>query len=220
MKLIRNGCLFFLFFLLFVFRGSVDAFLISYLKEPAFDSSLEVSYKNLLEEHEMLEHTLKIHDMNYETPIYSKLIYRNPFAFYESLFILKGEEEGILKNAAVLNEKGLIGTIESVENHKSEVRLLTSLESVISVKVRDVYGIMKTNPFHECWIENLSYHVPLEKEDPIWTSGLTEVPGNILVGVVEEIQKDELGLIQRVKVKLAADFNNIHYVTVLLKGEL
>lgn len=218
MKLVRNMGIFFLFLLLFLVRGSLDAYFISWLKEPSFNTSLEVSYQNLKEEYDHLAQAYQLDGSFLEQQFFSKAIYRNPFAFYDSVFLLKGEEDGILLHGAVMDENGFLGVIEEVEEHKSMVRLLTSRDAVTSVKVRDTYGIMKTNDRQECWIENLTKDVFLEENDEVWTSGLTDVVGNIFVGTVEEIQTDELGLIQRVKVKLATNFHDISYVMILQKG--
>lgn len=216
MKRFLDSFIFLLFLLVFLFQDIIASWIIPNLKEPQIDQSLQITYQNLLENYQKLSKENQIPEEK-ENRIYSKVMYRDPLEFFDIITIYKGKEEGVKEQSAVLNQDGLLGIVIKTSNHLSKVRLLTNQDTSISVKIKDSYGILQANNQKECWIHNLTKEIEIEIGDKITTSGLTEIPGNILVGTVEEIQKDELGLIQSVKVKKASDLNEIVYVTILQK---
>lgn len=219
MKQLQNTSIFLFFLIIFLFQNNIESFKILNIKEPIRDNTTQILYQNALEDLKKMEKSFQIDFPEDTTKIYSKMLYRDPFNFFDQITILKGENDQIKTNAAVVNEQGLIGTVFQIEKNKSHVRLLTNSNSVVSVKIKDFYGIMNTNQNKECWIENLTKESKLEIEDEVVTSGLTDIPANILVGTIEEIQTDELGLTKKAKVKINADLNDISYVTILRKGE-
>ena len=97
--------------------------------------------------------------------------------------------------------------------------MLTNTQTHLSVKVGDSYGILTTNDRKENWVKNLTKETKLEVGNEIYTSGLTEVPGGILIGVVEQIDEDDLGLTIAVKIKRNASIDNLNYVTILTKEQ-
>lgn len=218
MKKWQNVSILLFFILCFLIRGSIDHFLISYIKTPEVDETLKVENETLKEQIKDLEKELEMKSL-FEKKIYSKVLYRSPYEFTNSLTILKGTEEEVKENMAVISGPNLIGIIEAVETHRSKVKLLTNEESAISVKINDTYGVMKTNKKGECWIENLSKNAKIAKEESVLTSGLTKIPANIPVGKVEEVQLDSLGFTQKVKVSLHANMEKINYVTLLGKED-
>jgi len=219
MKRTRDLNLFFLFLLLFLFRSSIDNILIYALKNPSQDESLEITYQNQLETLKAMEKEFQIESKLEESKIYSKALYIDPFHLFETMTILKGTDQNIEENMAVLKDNNLIGITSKINKTTSMVNLLLKPNQSLSVQIKGAYGIMMTNNQKECWIEDINKNVELEVGDEIKTSGLTSIPANIKVGNIEELHKDELGLTWKLKVKLAADFQNISYVTLLKKGD-
>ena len=215
MKQFQNTAIFLLFFILFLFKDSWVNIGIQNQKEPQTDESIRISYQNLLEKYQEINKYLELNSETEETRIHSKLLFRDPFDFFGIITIEKGSLDGISQNAAVISTEGLLGKVISTSDHTSKVELLTNSEMTLSVKCKDTYGILETNQKKELWIRNLTKETEVEIKTIITTSGLTEIPGNIVVGTVEEVQKDELGLIQSIKVKPAANFHDIQYVSIL-----
>lgn len=220
MKKLNNSFVFIFFLFLILFRSSIDEFLISLLKEPDNDQTLQISYQNIQEELKSLQESYQIPYEGTEKRIYSKMIYRNPYTFLNEITILKGSKDNLKENMAVINNQGFLGTITTLNDHSSIVTLLTNPKSTLSIKIKDTYGIMTTNNNLECWIENISKDVNIIEGDIIKTSGLTNIPANIPVGKVERVEKDQLGLIQKIKVSLSADFNQISYVVISFKEDI
>ncbi len=125
--------------------------------------------------------------------VISKIIRRNMYSFYDLFTILKGTKEGIKVGDAVINEQGLIGIINKVYDNYSEVKLISSPSSKISVKINNSYGILvyQDNKFQ---VLNLKLNEEIRKGDLVYTSGLTNIKDGILVGKVKKVTKDKLEL--------------------------
>lgn len=212
----QNMGIFFFFLLCLLLKSNFEALLIERLTLPNTDKNLEITNQNLKTELKNLETAFELEEKK-ENTIYSRVLFRDPYKFFDTITILKGEEDGIHKNVAVLNGKNLIGLIEKTNKHDSIVTLLSNETSKVSVKIKDAYGIMTTNKNRECWIKNLSKTVEVEKGNLVTTSGLTNYPAEIMVGTVEEIKMNDLGLVQEIKVAIAADLNEINYITIMEK---
>ena len=127
---------------------------------------------------------------------------------------------------AVITKDGLVGKISKVYSNSAEVKLITSDDSnykvSVSIKINDGESIAILNGYD---IENnlvkvvgVNKNSNVQVGDNVLTSGLGGVfPGGIYIGKVEKIESDKYNLSNNVYIKTTQDFNNIHYVTVLIE---
>jgi len=169
--------------------------------------------KGVYEEYQDLLKITRLEPLNYKL-IYSKILNRNMYQFYDKITIDTGSKGNVAKGDLVINEKGVIGIIETSDNNSSEVMLLTNKDINMSVKIKNAYGIL-TSSNNEVLIRNIKLNEEINVGDEIYTSGLTSIPADILIGTVSEVNTDSLGLEYILKVKLASDINHIRYVGVL-----
>lgn len=179
------------------------------LMSSMYDEKLAY-YQN---EYEEMQKLLNIEVLDYQA-IYSKVILRDIYAFYDEITIGKGSYDGVSKGDLVVNEKGVIGLVKSVNNHISIVELLTNSNIELSVKINQSYGIL-TSVDNEIIVKNVKLDDEIKVGDFVTTSGLTSVPGEILVGKVSEIKTDTLGLEYILEVDAVAYLQDISYVAVL-----
>ncbi len=179
------------------------------LMSSIYDEKLTY-YQN---EYEEMQKLLSIEVLDYQA-IYSKVILRDIYAFYDEITIGKGSYDGVSKGDLVVNEKGVIGLVKSVNNHTSIVELLTNSNIELSVKINQSYGIL-TSVDNEIIVKNVKLDDEIKVGDFVTTSGLTSVPGEILVGKVSEIKTDTLGLEYILEVDAVAYLQDISYVAVL-----
>ncbi len=125
--------------------------------------------------------------------IYSKVIMREIGEFYDKITINKGIKEGIKKGDLVINENGVVGIIKNSKNHYSEVSLITSKETNLSVKIRDSYGILSSKD-NKLYVKNIKIEGEISEGDEVVTSGLTSIPEGIKIGKVSNVTKDHLEL--------------------------
>lgn len=198
-------------YLLFLCQDHLLGFLdnIDNLMSSIYDEKLAY-YQN---EYEEMQKLLNIEVLDYQA-IYSKVILRDIYAFYDEITIGKGSYDGVSKGDLVVNEKGVIGLVKSVNNHTSIVELLTNSNIELSVKINQSYGIL-TSVDNEIIVKNVKLDDEIKVGDFVTTSGLTSVPGEILVGKVSEIKTDTLGLEYILEVDAVAYLQDISYVAVL-----
>lgn len=192
----------------------------SYLIQKNVNESLEKELqelKGLLE----LNRTLT----EYET-VNATILSRNRAYWFNNITIDKGRKDGIKEDMAVITKDGLIGKISKVYSNSSEIKLITSDDTnykvSVSVKVNDSESIAILNGYdiknNLIKITGVNKNTNIEKGTEVLTSGLGGVfPGGIYIGTVEKVESDKYDLSNVLYVKTKQDFNNIHYVTVLIE---
>ena len=158
--------------------------------------------------------------------IFSTITSRNVDYWFYTVTIDKGRKDGISKDMIVINENGLVGRILEVHNHSSIVKLISANDSYNKIAVdiiseEDTYkGVISgydtdTNSILVTCIRSTS---KVKVGDTIETNGIgTLFPNGIIVGTVEKIISDDLGISKVLKVKSNVNFENIRYVAVLKK---
>ena len=211
MKNYLRYILFLIIFLLFIFQDNIYGLL--YKNNPEILKCNIIkgeSNKKLQELENLLD--IKINDYNY---VISKVIYRNIYSFNNELTISKGKNYGIKKKYAVVNDLGLVGIINNSYNNYSKVQLLTNKNTEISVRINNSYGILKRSK-DIFYVDNITNSEIINIGDLVYTSGIGNLPGDILIGKVSSIKIDKLGIEQILLINPVVDFNNINYVMVIL----
>ncbi len=144
----------------------------------------------------------------------SKVMYRDIYDYNNYITIYKGSNDNIEKNMAVINEYGLVGIIDKVNKNNSIVKLITNIDSNVSVKINDNFGILKVNN-GKLIVSDISNYNDININDKIYTSGLGNIPGDLYVGVVSDISLNNTNIEKIITVKSDVDFNNIKYIAVI-----
>lgn len=172
----------------------------------------ELENKNIINEYNELLNLVNLHKDNYNL-VYSKIIKREIYEFNDKVTILKGSKDNIKKGDIVINEYGLVGIINKVNNNSSEVSLITNNDTNISVKVGESYGILYSKD-NKLKIKNMKIEGVIKEGDEVITSGLTNIPEGIKIGKVSNIKKDELELEYILDIE-GISLHNLKYVGVL-----
>ncbi|MBQ9834683.1 MAG: rod shape-determining protein MreC [Bacilli bacterium] len=182
-------------------------------KTEIINEVYNLNLQNILSDYQDLlkVNDLKIVNNNY---ILSKVNYRNINDFWQYITINKGAKDNVLEKRAVVNNIGLVGIIDKVDNYSSRVMLITNSKINISVKINNSYGILTANN-NTLYLENVTDDVNVKIGDKVYTSGLTEIPENILVGTIKKIKQDDLELQKIFELIPAVTIKNIDYVAIL-----
>ena len=173
----------------------------------SYCDSLESEYNELLEINEFnIASNLNL--------IISKVYLRNIYNFTSTLTIYKGSNLGISEGMAVINDKGLIGVIDSASSDTSVVKLITNNSSNISVRINDSYGTLKMLD-NKLVVKDLTADALISIGDSIYTSGLGDLPKDIYVGKVVDVTLNNTEIEKIIEVIPAVDLNNINYVLVV-----
>lgn len=180
---------------------------------------LTVSYEKKIDtleraiaNYEKSTNALKIYEgSNY---IISRIAIRDIYDFYN--FAILSTDSLVKKGNAVINEKGLVGLIESANKTTAKVNFLTGGVKV-SVKIGDVYGMLGEYDTKEKTfvVHNINNYQPIEVDAKVVTSGLQELDGDLPIGKV--VKTEVVGVEKKVYVKPYVDFDDLNYLMVINK---
>ena len=134
--------------------------------------------------------------------------------------INKGETDGIRPEMGVIGGNGIVGIVYKTSSHYALVLSVLNSKSSISCKIKrtEYLGLLKWDggSSHYALLTDVPRHSEFLLGDTVVTSGYSAVfPGNIPVGIVEEISDSEDALSYILKVKLFTDFARLNDVRVI-----
>ena len=192
--------------------------------------SLNAENIELRKQLESMKKELKIeYTINDYEFLNATVINRNITHWYNTITIDKGTHNGVENDMVVVNSQGLIGRVISTTTFTSEVRLITTSDTInkISVTISDgknkVNGLIKNYNYNTGYweVEGVSNTEKVSNDAYVYTSGLGGIfPSGILIGKVAYITTDEYDLAKIIDVSPIADFNDINYVAVLKRKEI
>ena len=212
-KKYKDYILLLIIFLLFIFSGNINRFLIAI--NPNLDTkNIELNYDKYLKEE--LDNIKKINNIEFNDNLdlqVSRVKYRNVYEYSDTLTIYKGFKNNIFVNDIVLNNDGLIGIVTKTYDYYSVVTLITNKSSNISVKINDAIGILKTIN-NTLVVTNINNYEKVNVDDEIYTSGLGNLPDNIYIGKVKSINLNNTEIEKVVEVNINDRLEKLDYVFI------
>ncbi len=160
---------------------------------------------------------LKINEIDFNTNLnvsISRILYRDIYDYHNYITIYKGSNDNLEEGMVVINESGLVGVVTKVNKNNSIVRLITSVDSNISVKINEYSGILKVSN-GSLIVSDLSNYDNINVGDKIYTSGIGNLIGDIYIGEVREITLNNTNIEKIITVTPAVDFDNLKYIAVI-----
>lgn len=212
-KKYKDYILLLIVFLLFIFSGSINRFLIAI--NPNLDTkNIELNYDKYLKEE--LDNIKKINNIEFNNDLnlqVSRVKYRNVYEYSDTLTIYKGFKNNVFVNDVVLNNDGLIGIVTKTYDYYSIVTLITNKSSNISVKINDAIGILKTIN-NTLVVTNINNYEKVNVDDEIYTSGLGNLPDNIYIGKVKSINLNNTEIEKVVEVNINDRLEKLDYLFI------
>lgn len=212
-KKYKDYILLLIIFLLFIFSGSINRFLIAI--NPNLDTkNIELNYDKYLKDE--LDNIKKINNIEFNDDLdlqVSRVKYRNVYEYSDTLTIYKGFKNNVFVNDVVLNNDGLIGIVTKTYDYYSIVTLITNKNSNISVKINDAIGILKTIN-NTLVVTNINNYEKVNVDDEIYTSGLGNLPDNIYIGKVKSINLNNTEIEKVVEVNIKDRLEKIDYLFI------
>ena len=187
---------------------------------------LEVQLNDLKKDNEKMKEALKLQDtLNDYTLVNATVIARNPDTWRDIVTINKGSNDGLTPQMSVMSDNGLVGKVLDVNPTSARVALLSNndntlvrVAAMIQGEKESIYGTL-TGFDHEKNIlimSQIQATQEIKVGDKVVTSGLGGVsPSSLYIGTVEEVAMDRFGFYKEVRIKPAADTNDVRYVTVV-----
>jgi len=208
---------------------------IIYYPVKALDKDIELSNEVMnginSEKLKELEELKKINNLSDTLTDYKKVtgvvIERNKMYWFNTITINKGKSDGIKENMAVVSGNGLIGRINKVGSHTSEIKLITTNDTnhKISVMLKTkndiLYGILSgyNKDKNVLEITSINKNIDIDDNTSVYTSGMGGIfPSGILIGNVSNIINDKYDVSKIIEVTPSSDINNTKFVNVLIRN--
>lgn len=212
-KKYKDYILLLIIFLLFIFSGSINRFLIA-INSNLDTKNIELNYDKYLKDE--LDNIKKINNIEFNDDLdlqVSRVKYRNVYEYSDTLTIYKGFKNNVFVNDVVLNNDGLIGIVTKTYDYYSIVTLITNKNSNISVKINDAIGILKTIN-NTLVVTNINNYEKVNVDDEIYTSGLGNLPDNIYIGKVKSINLNNTEIEKVVEVNINDRLEKLDYLFI------
>jgi len=142
----------------------------------------------------------------------------------DELSINKGSDDGILEDMPVINQQQvLFGKVFEVYKNFSRITLISNKNSVVNVKIQQadtitpkIDGVVKGKGGFEVFLDLVPIDETINKGDVLVTSSLEGTfPKDLLVGRIDEVEKNDQNPHQQAKVKpfLDVSTDNLFVIT-------
>jgi rod shape-determining protein MreC len=135
-----------------------------------------------------------------------------------SVYLDKGENDGLKKDMAVITADGVVGKILQVYPHTAQVLLINDQTSGLGAIVERLRQqcIVKGSPAGETMLENIMADEDVQPGDSVITTGGDGIfPKGLPVGQVVKVSHSDLFL--RIHMRPAADLSRLEEVLVITK---
>ena len=128
----------------------------------------------------------------------------------------KGEQDGVVKGAAVIVPEGVVGRVFSASAHAARVLLVSDRNSGVDAIVQRsrVRGIVQGRE-SDCELKYVKRGADVEIGDTVVTSGLDSIfPKGVLIGEVVQVARRAQGLFQNIAIEPRVAFERLEEVLV------
>ena len=182
--------------------------------------------EELRRENTLLRRQLRFAERATRKLIPARVLARDISGWWQTVRIDHGGHPDVAPNQAVTTSEGLAGKILEVSGRTAEVLLISDPACRVAVEIGDrgAFGILSGQGLSWrghvlCRLELINKNIPIERSDPVYTSGLGGIfPKGILVGYIEEVTMDENGLHQRATVRPRANLSDLRVVFVITES--
>jgi rod shape-determining protein MreC len=146
-------------------------------------------------------------------------VYRNNYHNLNNILLLnKGKNQGVYKEMAVVNSKGIIGITDNVSANYARVQSILNSNSKINAKLKNSFHfgtlVWDGQDYNIVQLEDMPRQANVNVGDTIITGGKSTIfPEGILIGTVQKINAQRNN--NSIDIKLFNDMSNIGYVYVV-----
>jgi len=140
--------------------------------------------------------------------------------YFKTVFIDKGEKDGVRKDFAVINPSGVVGKVFKTSPSSSMVMLLIdqnfALDAIVqNTRTRAVVEGMGTS---KCKLKYVLSSEPVSMGDLVVSSGLEGIfPKGMLIGEISLISGESGAIFQEIVVEPMVEFDKLEEVLVVLQ---
>ncbi len=178
--------------------------------------------ERLRTENRALRRSLVFTEKHRQTLMPCEVIGRDISGWWRTIRVSMGRRHGVSMHDAVITYDGLIGKVIALSDSTADVLLIADPTCRIAGLVAGsglhgvVYGQGTRRGQIVLRMDYLNKDGALKQGDKVFTSGLGGIfPADLLIGYIEEIYRDELGLYQYAELAPAASMGNIDIAFII-----
>jgi rod shape-determining protein MreC len=175
-------------------------------------------YRESVLENERLRKILELKSKKPEYITTAGIFARDQADWFRSLWINKGENEGIEKDMIAITPLGIIGRIQRILGNRANVILVTNINSSVAVRIQSTRaeGILVGRGDDKCYLKYIPQDVKVAVGDAIITSGLDGIyPKGLLAGHVTQVTREQGEMFSVIEVATAQDLNALDEAVIL-----
>ncbi|NOX26383.1 MAG: rod shape-determining protein MreC [Deltaproteobacteria bacterium] len=187
-------------------------------REIKHNKKINASFREAAAVNGRLQKLLDLEQSVKDPSITAQIIGRDPSIWFKTLTVNKGSSSGIAKGMPVINPEGVVGQVINVSPHYSKILAATDPNSAIDAIVQGnrTQGIIKGNG-RGYQLLYISRENIVRLGAHIITSGMGGIfPKGLAIGQIAKVIKRRRGMFQKIRVKPAADFQRLEYLTIIL----
>ncbi len=150
----------------------------------------------------------------------ARVIGRSTEAWYSTITVSAGGDEGVALYDTVVNEQGLVGRVTAVTSDAAQVTLVTDQKSAVGAEILPggARGVVAGSVTGDVRMRFVDKSEKVEKGQLIVTSGVagSVFARDILIGVVEDVGQQDVETYQTISVKPVVDFRKLDWVMVVV----
>lgn len=183
---------------------------------------LRSQIQNLQEQHTAILENSEAHSFIPSSLSYipAQIVHNSIYQFKNYIILNKGSYDGIQEDMGVICEQGVVGVVDHVSKHYATVIPLLHPEQRTSVKIKknNQLGSLIWNgqDYQTADLEEIPHHISPQIGDTIVTSGFSSIyPANWIVGIIQEVDKNENRQFCKIQVKLNVNFAQLTHAYVI-----
>jgi rod shape-determining protein MreC len=175
----------------------------------------------LEEENNLLKRELEFIEGSQSEFLSAKIITGVSDEVSRSVIINRGSKDGVIKDLAVVVDRGvMIGKISEIYDYSSKVLLLTDNRSRVAATIQNqdkTAGLVEGQFGLSMTMVNIPQDQEIEEGDLIVTSGLEgDIPRGLLIARVEGVSSVESEIFKAAMLSSIASLSDLNYVLVVL----
>jgi rod shape-determining protein MreC len=166
-----------------------------------------------------LQKLLTLKERSNHHTIAAMVIGRDQTSIMKTILINKGSSHGLRLDLPVIADQGVVGRIVETSAHVSRVLLLVDENSNTDALIQEnrIQGILQGAASFGCSLKYVPKTETVGVGNTVVTSGLSGLyPKGLLIGVVQNVEKTDSGLFQKIDVAPFVDFSKLEEVIIIL----
>jgi rod shape-determining protein MreC len=158
---------------------------------------------------------------DFEVPMLpTQLVGSDVSAFFRSVLLDRGREQGVRSGMPVISEEGIVGLVTATSGRAARATLLLDRQTAIdgTVQRSRTRGIVRGRGGELLAFEFVARGADVGVGDVVITSGLDGIyPKGLRVGLVTAVSEEDTGLLRTATLAPAVDFGRLEQAFVILR---